>query len=108
MCNQEQEHWDYETGAARNDLQLDLQVSQQEWRQNPHRGEEAKRIHQLRADGKFVVVSEEPVYCPRTDAIMGSQTILIASADTHDEADKLACEAAESDPECRVSVKPPL
>ena len=66
------------------ELQNAFKASRSFWLANrkPH-----TRIAAALEAGRFVVVEEYPVYCPHTDAIMGSEEAFIADFETRDEAE---------------------
>jgi hypothetical protein len=72
MFDQWQEELDYD---PRSEFENALHISRMEWH-NKNAAQNAK-IQQLIEDGRFVVILTHPVYCPRTDAIMGEDKILI-------------------------------
>lgn len=72
---------------------------------NTH-GDEAK-INKLIDDGLFVVVNRRTVYCPSTDAIMGSRLYLEASFPTRELAEE-GLGKIEEDPEGYLFILPQL
>lgn len=88
----------------RSELENALTISRMEWQEKY--GKSNEKINQLIAQGRFVVVSSYPAYCPRTDAIMGEYLSLIADFATIEEAFECAGREGEkitcSEEEIRV------
>lgn len=77
---QEQEHWDYEMGAAC-ELQNALALSRMEAQlRDP-------MIDNAVGNGKHVIVRTHPAYCPRTDAGMGEHEDFVSEHDTREDAE---------------------
>ena len=83
---QEREHLDYEMGSA-SDLQNAYAVSCME-RKPDDRG----KVDELLRVGRYVVVTETDIFCPRTDAGMGVHVALEGDYATQDEAEMAAQE----------------
>jgi hypothetical protein len=101
-----EEHRDHMMGEA-SELQNALTLSRLE--QKP---DDRQKAAELVAAGKFVLVSDYPAYCPRTDALMGIVRQILSVHDTHEDGVKaLHSRAEDSDPDERVHLmwdyKPP-
>jgi len=81
---QEQEDHEYRMGMA-SELQNALALSNMQ-----REPDDTAKIDELVASGRHVVVSERPVFCPRTDACMGSHKMLMSDHPTRHEAE-IAC-----------------
>jgi hypothetical protein len=80
------------------------------WNANPDRQATAQKIADAVEAGKFVAVIRFPKLCPSTDAIIGTDTSLVAICDTYEEA-SAALEGRgdyEDRPEvvCKPSLRP--
>lgn len=81
-----QEHQDHLIGEA-SELQNAFALSQME-----REPDDSDKVQALIAEGKIVVVSRHPIYCGRTDALLGDHTMLLGSFDDRDSANKFASE----------------
>ena len=102
MNTHEQEDRDYEAGCA-TELQNALALSQIE---RPLQNDQRK-INALIAQGRFVVYTSHAVYCPRTDAILGCDTVLVSDHGTQEEAYEAAEALGESCEDYSVIVVDP-
>lgn len=97
-----QEECEYEAGCA-TELQNAYALSQIE---RPRRNDQ-KKIDGLVAQGRFVVFTSAAVYCPRTDAILGCETVCVSDHATRAEADAAADAFGESDEDFAIGVEGP-
>lgn len=68
----------------------------------------AVSVDSLLADGRFVVVEDVPVYCRHTDALLGSQRVLISDHGTREEAEEAAAAHEDEETSCFVlPIEPP-
>jgi hypothetical protein len=102
MDTHEQEDRDYEAGCG-SELENAYALSQIE---RPRRNDQAK-IDALVAQGRFVVFTSTAVYCPRTDALMGCETLLVSDHATRKEADEAAEAQGESCEDFMVGIAGP-
>lgn len=77
---QEQEQWDYEMGMATE------HQNAYAWSMMNRKPDDKGHANELLGMGRYVVISEHPIYCPSTDASMGVATLLLGDYATHDEA----------------------
>jgi hypothetical protein len=77
---QEQEQADYEMGMATE------QQNAYAWSMMNRKPDDKSAAEELVALGRYVVISEHPIFCPSTDASMGVATALLGDYETHDEA----------------------
>lgn len=70
MNHLEQEHWDHEMGCATEAQNVLI------WNRMNMQADDSFKIKEALDKGLFVVVKEGTVYCPSTDAIMGSRKLL--------------------------------
>lgn len=102
---QEQEERDFNLGRQ-NSLQQAFADSQQQWNANDDRAADHKALADLRAAGRFVLINSYPVFCPHTDAIMGSHFQIASDHATLEEA-RAAMSAREWDGEDQPEIKEP-
>ena len=94
---QEQEERDYH---PQNEFQLAY-----EWSKMNRKPDDAGKIQEAVAAGKFVIVEEGPDYCPVTDAVMGSRKYLASVHETREDAETaLAGMFGEDGPDPDISV----
>lgn len=88
---QQQEEYDYQMGMA----------SEAEnafaWNRMNMKPDDSAKIQEAIDAGKFAVVLDGPVYCPSTDAIMGSQRFLDSVHDTRAAAEAKAYDLGDMD-----------
>lgn len=82
MTPQELEHWDYEMGAA-SELQNAVSLSRMELP-----ADHSCQIADAIEAGKFVVIEEGPVFCPRTDASIGSLRFIMSTHECYADAER--------------------
>lgn len=75
----------------RNDHQVAFEASRREFESR----DEGAKIDAALADGKIVIASHHPKFCPRTDALIGTITSLIRVFDTRAEAEAALAEYEE-------------
>lgn len=102
MDTHEQEDRDYEAGCA-TEFQNALAWSQI----TVSRRNDQAKIDALVAQGRFVVFTSTAVYCPHTDALMGSETILVSDHASRQEADEAADALGESDGDRMIGISGP-
>lgn len=95
------EHMDHEAGCA-SELQNAYALSMME-----RKPDDTAKINILVAAGRFVVVEQYPIYCPRTDAGMGIRKHCVGDYATRAEAE-LAAGAMMVDPDSNIGVLPYL
>lgn len=94
---QEREQWDYEMGMG-TDLQNAYSISQME-----RKPDDRAAADELVSLGRYVLVTDYPIYCPRTDALMGVHRAMLGDFETHDEGvAALNARCVDSDPDERV------
>jgi hypothetical protein len=98
---QEREEMEFEAGRA-TELQNAYAVSQME-----RKPDDRAMAEELVSLGRHVVVREAVIYCPRTDASMGTAVHLLGDFETQDEAAALAREDGADDGDCWVRVMSP-
>ena len=79
------------------ELQNSFELSRQEWGASRANRKPDTRIADALAAGRFVVFEESEVCCPRTDAVMGSETSFVADFATREEAEGYAYPKNEDD-----------
>lgn len=99
MYDQEQEHWDYEMGA-----QSELRNAFDRSRFEADIQNDTKKIDDLVAQGKHVVVEAHPICCRSTDAYIGRAVCIIGVFDTRDEAMVMFNQASEDISDCDLDV----
>ena len=102
MNTHEQEDRDYEAGCA-TELQNALALSQIE---GPLQNDQRK-INALIAQGRFVVYTSHAVYCPRTDALMGCETICVSDHASREEANEASEALGESCEDFAIGIDGP-
>lgn len=99
---QEREQAEYEAGMA-NEWQNAYAVSMME-----RKPDDRAAAEELVSLGRYVVVREGVIFCPRTDASMGTAVYMLGDFETHDEALELArSEGRDDDGDCWVRVMSP-
>lgn len=81
---QEQEGLDYQMGAA-SEYQNAFA-----WSRMNRKPDDSDKINKAIQEGKYVVVSESPEYCPSTDASMGTRRDLCSVHDDRESAERAA------------------
>lgn len=95
MSYQEEADLDCLIDQRRVEQEIDWEISQTNefqnafvWNRMNRNPDDSHLINEAIANGKFVVVTEGPEYCPSTDALMGTRKSLSATLDTREEAVK--------------------
>lgn len=92
-----EEHRDYLMGEA-SELQNALTLSRLE-----KKPDDSAKVAELVAAGRYVLVSDYPAYCPRTDALMGIHRAMLGDFATHAEGlAALYARGEDADPDERV------
>lgn len=84
MFDAYQEAMDHEAGCA-SELQNAFRQSKAEMLIR----DETPKITGLRAAGAYVITNEFPVFCPRTDAVLGTSRVVVTTAADLDEANRV-------------------
>lgn len=98
---QEREQWEYESGMA-SEHQNAYALSMME-----RKPDDRAAAEELVSLGRHVVVREAVIYCPLTDASMGTAMHLLGDFETQDEAAELARQDGADDGDCWVRVMSP-